>query len=263
MIKEKNVENIKKYGVFKDTGESRLKVLKEDMGFKLDQKADYVLIGGCVQPEILTSVFKSLKNVLDRLQIDYTMLSKEFCCGWMPIGQPAVMSRNEGDIARYREISKDFILENFKQAEALGAKSIVLFCAACEPSYSNYKDATNLEIIPYTELLDRHFDGGKLDLEIDYYAGCFRFRRRITEEPLDIEPTKRLLEKIEGLKVNYLNNDLCCFKAPQLKELTNSLTTNNLITICTGCYQNLKGKLGRKKDCQVRMLPELLLDVTL
>lgn len=262
MIKEKNVENIKKYGAFKDTGEGRLKVLKEDIGFKLDQNAEYVLIGGCIQPETLTSVFKSLKKVLNRLEIDYTMLSKEYCCGWMPIGQPAVMSRNEEDIVRYKEISKDFILENFKQAEALGAKSIVLFCAACEPSYSNYKEATKLEIIPYTELLDRHFDGGKLDLEIDYYAGCFRFRRWITEEPLDIEPTKRLFEKIEGLEVNYLDSDLCCFKAPQLKELTSSLTTDNLITICTGCYQNLKGKLKRKEGYRVRMLPELLLDVT-
>lgn len=82
----------------------------------------------------------------------------------------AVMTKNEEDIGKYRELSKGFISENFKQAEALGAKSIVLFCSACEPDYNNYKNTTGLNIIPYTELLDRSLQKGRLDTEIDYYG---------------------------------------------------------------------------------------------
>lgn len=170
------------------------------------------------------------------------------------------MTKNEEDIAKYRELSKGFISENFKQAEALGAKSIVLFCSACEPDYSNYKNTTGLNIIPYTELLDRSLQKGRLDTEIDYYAGCYRFRRRITNEPLDTESAERLLKRIDGVKINKIDSNLCCYKQPDLEEIMGTRKTKNLITLCTGCYHNLKAKLQSKGDCQVRMLPEMLFE---
>jgi len=260
MIDQKQVENIRQYGAFKDSGESRLKILKGDIGFKMDQKAEYVVIGGCIQPETMPQVFQAFKNVLEKLKIDYTFLSKEYCCGWMPIGQMAVMTKDEEDIAEYKELSKRFISENFKQAEALGAKSIVLFCSACEPNYSNYKNTTGLNVIPYTELLDRSSEKGRLNTEIDYYAGCYRFRRRITNEPLDMEPAERLLKRIDGLKINRIDSDLCCYKQPDLEKITDALKTKTLITLCTGCYHNLKLKLASKGDYQVKMLPEVLFE---
>jgi len=260
MIDESQVETIRQHGVFKDSGEGRLNVLAEEIGFRMDQPAEYVLIGGCLQPEAMPHVLGALKRLLEHLNVDYTLLSREYCCGWMPIGQPAVMTKNEEDIRRFREVSRDFVLENFRQAEGLGAKSIVLFCAACEPNYSNCRDATNLDFISYPELLDRHFKGGALELEIDYYPGCYRFRRRITEAPLDVEPTTRLLKRIEGLKIKRLDEKLCCYIPPHLEQLTASLATKDLMTICTGCYQNLRGVLEGEGNCRVRMLPELVLE---
>lgn len=256
MIDNKMVENIKTYGAYKDSGEGRLKILVDDLGFRMDEKAEYVIIGGCRQPEDMPHVFKALKSSLDRLQVDYTMLSKEYCCGWVPLGQPAVMAKDEEDIVRAKELAEDFILENFRQAEALGAKSIALFCAACEPNYSNYRNATKLELISCEELLDRHLKSAKLDSEIDYYPGCFRFRRRLTTEPLNIEPAVQVLKKIDGLKINYPNSSLCCYIPPHLEKLTSSLVTHNVITICTGCYGQLRKTLG--SDYQVKMLPEVV-----
>ena len=259
MIDQKLVANIRAYGVFRDSGEGRRKVLA-DIGFRVDQKAEYVIISGCLQPENMPHIFSAFKNLLERLQVDYTVLAKEFCCGWVPLGQPAVMAKNDEDIAKSKELAKDFIIQNFRQAEALGAKSIALFCAACEPSYSNYQPETPLEIISYTELLDRHFQDGTLDLDADYYAGCYRFRRRITDEPLDIEPTLRILNRIPGLRVNHLDSKLCCYIPPHLEQLIESIKNKTIITICTGCYQNLRRKLPEKGDYQVRMLPEILLE---
>jgi Fe-S oxidoreductase len=260
MIDQKFVESIRQYGSFKDSGEGRLKLLKEDIGFRMDQKAEYVIIGGCAQPEAMPQVLRSLKSLLEKLKIDYTFLSKEYCCGWLPIGQIAVMTKNEEDISQYKTISRDFILENFKQAEALGAKSLVLFCSACEPNYSNHKNGTRLEIIPYTELLDRSMKKGRLDAEIDYYAGCYRFRRRITSESLDLEPAERLLKKVNGLKINQIDSNLCCYRPPDLEKIMGNLKTKSLMTLCTGCYHNLKGNLQSKGDYQVKMLPEVLLE---
>ncbi len=259
MINQKLVDNIRCYGTYKDSGEGRRQTL-EDIGFRTADKAQYVIITGCLQPEGMPHVFRALKGLLDNLQIDYTLLPKEYCCGWVPLGQPAVIAKNEEDIVKARELSREFLLENFKQAEAAGAKSIVLFCAACEPSYANCKGETDLEIISYSELLSRHFKGGTLDLGADYYAGCYRFRRRITTEPLDIEPAVRLLNGVEGLRVNHLDNKLCCYIPPHLEQLTASIRNKTVITICTGCYYNLRDKLRGKGDYRVRMLPEVLLE---
>lgn len=259
MIDQKLVDNIRAYGAYRDSGEGRRRVL-EDIGFRIDKKAEYVIIGGCIQPEAMPRVFSALKNLLEHLQVDYTVLSNEFCCGWMPLGQPAVMDKDEERIAKSKELAKEFIMQNFRQIEALGAKSIALFCAACEPNYSNYKTETTLELIPYTELLDRHFVEGKLDLDADYYAGCYRFRRRITEEPLDIEPAVRVINKIQGLKVNHLDSKLCCYIPPHLEQLTASIENKTVITICTGCYQNLRRSLQGKGDYQIKMLPEIVLE---
>jgi len=260
MIDEKLVNNIRAHGVYMDSGEARRKVLVEDIGFKMGVKADYVIILGCAQPIATPHVLGALKHLLDRFQIDYTVLSKEYCCGWVPLGQPAVMAKNEEDIAKAKELSKEFILDNFRQAEALRAKSIVLFCAACEPNYANYAGVTTLEVISYSELLDCYFDGGRLDQEVDYYAGCYRFRRRITTEPVDVEAAVRVLNKIEGLRVNQLDSKLCCYIQPHLEELIQSLTTRTLVTICTGCYHTLRRNLQERGDYEVRMLPEVVLD---
>jgi Fe-S oxidoreductase len=259
MIDQAQVEHIKEYGVPGDKGEGRLAVLREQIGFPMDQPAEYVIIAGCFQPGTMPGVLSAFKEVLDRLEVSYTMLTKEYCCGWMPIGQPAVMMKDEENIKEFREVSKEFVRENFKQAKDLGAKSLAFFCAACEPNYSNCKDETDIEFVSYVEMLDRHFQGGRLDKEIDYYAGCYRFRRKITEEPIDVDHGAKLLKKIDGLKVNEVDNKLCCYIPPHLEQLGDNIASEELVAICTGCYHNLNSMLQSKEDIQVTMLPELLL----
>ena len=256
---EQIVEHIRRYGVYRDSGEARLKALAGDIGVRLDQRARYVVIGGCLIPELIPGAVGAFKQVLELLRIDYTFLSKEYCCGWIPLGQPAVMAKNEEGIARSKELSRGLIRENLRQAEDLGAEAVVLFCAACEPNYSNCEDLTELEILPYAQLLDRHFGGATLEREVDYYAGCYRFRRRIAERPLDVEAGLRVLRRIRGLKLNELDNRLCCYVPSHLERLTGSLKTEQLVTACTGCYGNL-GRTLQSGSRRVSMLPELVLE---
>lgn len=258
MIDEKRMENIRTYGVHHNTGAERSRVLFEGIGLVKDQRAEYIILSGCHPPEGMPHVFRSLKNFFDRFRVPYSFLSKETCCGWMPFGQPAVMAKNESDIATSKELAQAFVRENFKQAEALGARSIVLFCAACEPTYSNFKRDTNLEVISCSELLDRFFPGGKLRGEIDYYAGCYRFRRRITQEPVDIQPARKVLSRIDGLRVHEADHSLCCFVRPHLESLGSSMKTQTIVTICTGCYNVLQRALKEKGEFRVKMLPEVV-----
>ena len=258
MIDDRAVENINNYGAYKDNGEGRVTVLRDDIGYRMDEKADYVIIGGCRLPEGMPHVFKALKEILEKLNIDYTMLSTEYCCGWVPLGQPAVMAKNEEEITKAKQIGRDFILKNFRQAEELGAESIVLTCAACEPTYSNHRHETSLEIISYVDLINRYFEGGKLNMEADYYAGCYRFRRKITDKPLDLDPPKQVLNKIEGLKINYLDSNLCCYIPPHMEKVIDSLKSPNIINICSGCYSQLNSVLKDKGNFQIKMLPEIV-----
>jgi len=258
MIEEKSIENIRKYGTALGTGERKSQILLEKLGFPAGKHAEYVIIAGCYQPEGMPHVFEVSKKLLDYFKVDYTLLKKEYCCGWLAFGQAAVIQKNEEDIAKFKQVSKDFIIENFKQAKELGAKAIVLFCGACEPNYTNYKDLTDLEVISFSELIDRYFKGGTLNKKIDYYAGCYRFRRRITEKPVDIEPAVRVLKKIKGLEVNYLDNNLCCNIPPMMEKLEASVKTNTVVNICTGCYYATKARLSGKPGMEVKMLPELV-----
>lgn len=84
MIDTKLVENIENYGICKGTGEERRKLLVDDIGLRIGEKAEYVIITGCFPPEGMPHVFGAFKGLLDHFQIDYTLLSKEYCCGWMP-----------------------------------------------------------------------------------------------------------------------------------------------------------------------------------
>lgn len=81
---------------------------------------------------------------------------------------------------------------------------------------------------------------------------------RLTQEALDIEPAKRVLEKIKGINVDYLDNRLCCFIDQLMEKLIASITTNTVITICSGYHSVVTSKLKDKPDIQVKILPEIV-----
>lgn len=259
MIDENLVNNIRINGTYQGLSQSKYKVLVEELDFKVDQSAEYVFITGCGYPGLVPNIFISFKDFFNHYKVDYTLLSKEYCCGY-PISQSAIIAKDEAAIGDAKTYSSEFILNNCRQAEALGAKSIVLFCAGCEPNYANLLNETKLEVISYIDLLERYFNGGKLNLDVDYYAGCFRFRRRLTSMPLNVEAAQHVLGKIEGLKVNQLDNNLCCFKEQQVSPLLDSLKTKTLVTICSGCYYKLKGILKDRDGYEVKMLPEIVME---
>lgn len=77
---------------------------------------------------------------------------------------------------------------------------------------------------------------------------------------IDVEAAVKVLHKIEGLNVNYLDSKLCCFIPPHFEQLVGSIRTRTLVTICTGCYSSLTNRLQEKGDYQIRMLPEIVLE---
>ncbi|NQU02628.1 MAG: (Fe-S)-binding protein [Syntrophaceae bacterium] len=257
MKEQEAIENIRAYGVYHDSGEKRKRVLFEEIGVPADQKADYVLLSGCHQPEGMPQVFSALRGFLDHFGVKYTFLSKEFCCGWLPLLQPAVMAKDEEQVRIKRKTAQEFAQQNIKQAEKLGAKAVVTVCAACEPNYGELQDTTNLEILHYPQLLARFFDGGTLDMEADYYLGCYRFRRMITPKTLDVDSMEAILGKIDELKLNRIDSKWCCFAPKHMKEILSSIETDIVITTCSGCMLNLEKATKERENFQVKLLPEI------
>jgi Fe-S oxidoreductase len=258
MIEQEKIENIKRHGVYHDDGENRRRILFEEIGVPADQKADYVLLSGCHQPEGMPQVFKALKGFLDHFGVKYTFLSKEFCCGWLPLLQPAVITKDKEKLGELRVIAQEFIRDNIRQAEELGAIAVVTVCSACEPNYSELKDTTKLEILHYPEFLARFFEGGKLDLEADYYLGCYRFRRMITSKALDVESMDALLSKVEKLKLNRIDSKWCCFVPKHMEEILDSIKNDLIITTCSGCMANLERMTKGRENFRVKLLPEIV-----
>ena len=259
MLKQKLIDTIWECGTWRGSAYAKKRRrLLEDMGFRIGEKAEHVIITGCNAPTDVPDAFRAFKNLLDYLKIDHTLLEKAYCCGWGPLGRPAAVAKNEEDRIQARGLSHEFVIENYRQAEALGAKDITVFCAACEPALTNNAEETSLEILSFSDLLDRYYPGGKLDMEIDYYPGCYRFRRRAADKPLDLSAAQRLLNKVEGLKVNHLDSNLCCYIPPHFDQLAGSIKSKTLVTLCVACTTNITQKLKNKGDYKVKMLPEIL-----
>ena len=252
------IDNIETYGVFKGSGEDRYKLLTEEMGFKVGEKADYVLLTGCQLPATIPEALRALKEILSYLQVNYTLLAKEYCCGYFPLVTPALKSRDTERLDSIMELAHSWVFRNIKQAEALGAKSIVTFCTGCDIIYSRFRPQINQEVIFYTELINRYFNGGKLNLKADYYAGCYRGRQKLDVEPINLESSLSVLSKIDGLELNHLDNRLCCVRPNELNELDASLKTNTMINICTGCHLTMKRSSIHKDTTKFLMLPDIV-----
>ena len=258
MKEQEKIENIKTSGVYHDDGENRKRILFEEIGVPADQEAEYVFLSGCHQPEGMPQVFKALKDLLEHFGVKYTFLSKEFCCGWLPLLQPAVIAKDNEKLSELRGVAQEFMQNNIRQAEELKAKAIVTVCSACEPNYSELKDTTKLEILHYPEFLDRFFEGGKLDLQADYYLGCYRFRRMITKKELDVASMDALLAKVDALKLNRIDSTWCCFVPKHMEKILESINNNLIITTCSGCMANLERMTKEKENFKVKLLPEIV-----
>ncbi len=53
---------------------------------------------------------------------------------------------------------------------------------------------------------------------------------------------------------------LATLASPVLEQLICYLVARTSITICTSCYHNLRSKLKESGDCNVMMLPELVME---
>ena len=259
MLNEKMITNIRSCGIMQGANQvdERMRILTREMGFRMTEKAENVLIASCFNPFIASEDMANFRKLLDHFKIDYTLLQKEYCCG-DPLYIDALKEGKKEEIKECDSLSSEFVNHNLEQIDEIGASRIIAYCAGCDLVFERLKGSIKQEVVWHPTLLAQLFKGGKLDLKADYYAGCHRIRRTLNNTTPDLDSVMSILNSIEGLELNHLNHKLCCMEAKQLEPLASSVKNKTIITPCTGCAMYLKKALKGKGDYRI-ILPSTLI----
>lgn len=254
LIDSSTIETIRKTGNTSDDLPDRIKVM-EAHDLPYDQQAENVIITGCQILGAIPQILKTFTSILDKGGINYTFLSKEFCCG-NNLYRPAIKAKDEEAMAECRSLSKEFVGLNIKKAKALGAKRIIIFCSPCYPIYKHA--FPNENIVYYPKVINDAISTLSWNKEIDYYAGCYKLHKKFSPVPMDLKSTNSIFEKIENLSINRISAPVCCYKPDGLNHMLDNVKTSYMIHICTGCYFQAILNMPQDKKVQVLMLPEFI-----
>jgi len=254
LIDAGTVETIRTTGNTSNDLPDRVEIM-EAHDLPYDQQAENVIITGCQILGAIPQILKTFTNVLDKGRINYTFLSKEFCCG-NNLYRPAIKAKNEGAMAECRSLSKEFVGLNIEKARELGSQRIIIFCSPCYPIYKHAFPNDN--IIFYPQAINEAITTLCCNKEIDYYAGCYRLHKKFSPVPMDLKSTNSVFNKIKGLSINRISAPACCYKPDGLNHMLNNIKTNYMLHICTGCYFQAILNMPEDRKVQVLMLPEFI-----
>jgi Fe-S oxidoreductase len=237
--------------------EDRNRRLQEEYGFRVADSAEYALLASCFSPYLSPGDMPAFRKLLDHFGVDYTLLPKEYCCGAM-FFMHAFQEKHEGDLDRAVALARGFMDQNLDQVRAVGASKILVYCAACDAILSHVGEGVAEEIIWYPTLLARLFQGGKLDLQADYDAGCHRSRRALTGGMPDVDSIVTALSRVDGLELHHLDSELCCTNPDQLEALVSSVEHETIIVPCASCAMSLAKALAGKGAYRMARVCEVL-----
>ncbi|MDD5475678.1 MAG: (Fe-S)-binding protein [Syntrophales bacterium] len=254
LIDENMVASIRSTGNADAEMVNRIEILDE-YRIPYDRKAENVIISGCQIPFLIPRALKMFAVILDRRDVSYTFLSKEYCCGNL-LYRTAIRERDEEALAECRLLSKEFIDRNLRLTGELGAKRVVIFCSPCYPIFKHAFPEE--EIIFYPELLDEVLPSMRWREAIDYYAGCYRLHKKLAPFPMDLRSTNAVFDKIEGLNVNRIGAPACCHTEQGLNHMLSNVRTGNMVHVCNGCYIRARDNMPAGKETDILLLPEFI-----
>lgn len=258
MLNEDLIATIRQSGIAQGQSEveGRAALLRQ-MGFPTLERAEYALIASCFLPSMVPEAMRAFASLLKHYGIDCTLLPKEYCCGHLLYRQ-ALKSKSDEDLKQADVLAAEFLEANLSQARKAGAGRVIAFCAGCDLVFHRFREDVPEEIMWYPTLLERLFEGGRLQLKADYYAGCHYFYRRLNRTGPDLESVSRVLGRVDGLELNELEHQLCCMRPGEMDRLAASIKNTVVITPCGGCADQLQRALKGQADRRVVMLPQVV-----
>ena len=253
---------------YMEKNEDRLEWLPSHIKLSSDAKLAYFV--GCTSSYREKDVAIATAEILNKLNVDFTILEKEGCCG-----SPVYMTGQTEKAKKLAEKNVDI----FKDA---GIEQIITSCAGC---YRTWKDIYpnkfgldhGIEIKHLPEFIRRKLKNGEInfnneiDMKITYHDPCHIGRHMgIYKAPRDVIQEIPGIELIEmtrnrhnawccgsGGGVRSSFKDLSTFAARERIEEAKETEANALVSCCPFCLNQFKSNIGND-EIQALDLSELI-----
>ncbi|WP_027721976.1 (Fe-S)-binding protein [Maridesulfovibrio zosterae] len=251
---DEQVETIKKYGNHGVSQVLRAGVLAAHGIPKPKDNAENCIIFGCYRPFTTPFLLRDYVHLLDLLNIDYTYLDNEQCCGF-----PFAMQTSEDLV----EVCKEFNQGNINLSIEKGADRLVYCCIGCVHSANNsFRDNADQHVYIVDLILDE-LEKLKIKIpatKIGYFEGCHTFfKSQYQGVELDWGRYRSSLGQIEGVEIIDLPSKMCCKVAPEkIIEKAEKMGIEKILCPCNFCYSSLKNVADGK--VQLISIPEFLIE---
>jgi len=227
-----------------------------------NRKALYVFFVGCVGSYREEEATQETLALLDRLQVDYTLIDEACCSGILE------------DLGY--AIQKNHVQTNLERIVATGCKNVITGCPYCfrtfneKPEYAGLKEK-GIDVVHISQFLTGFDFGVKTDKKVTYHDPCDLGRHAgIYEEP------RKTIQKIAPNFAELPNNRanaLCCgagggvrggypansiAMARRRLEEVEAVGAEVLLTECNSCVHNLSNATLRAQKFKVYTTTQFL-----
>ncbi|MBN2123910.1 MAG: (Fe-S)-binding protein [Deltaproteobacteria bacterium] len=227
----------------------------EDFERERNRKAEYVFFIGCVGSYREDEPTTGVLDLLDRLEVDYTLIDEVCCSGVLE------------DVGF--QINEDLARKNIDRILATGARAVITGCPYCFRTFSNKTQYAELkekgiQIVHVTQFLKDFDFGVNTEKRVTYHDPCDLGRHcGIYDEPR---------ETIRKIAPNFVEmpssreNALCCgagggvrgaypknsiaMARRRLKEVE-EVGAEIVLTECNSCVHNLSNAKLRKQKFKI------------
>jgi heterodisulfide reductase subunit D len=235
------------------------------------EEARVIYFVGCVAAffPLAHKIPQNFVQILDRAQVDFTILGgEEWCCGF-PLIQAGMAEKMERLVEHNQEKVKD-----------VGAEIVVFACPSCYHTWKE-KYKTNVEFLHSTQFMERLIS----DKKITFHNGL---NKTVTyHDPCDLgrnsgvyDAPRNILMQIPGLKLVELENNrqlsVCCGGGGDLEMIDPDLSAaiaqrkieeilrtgaEEMVTSCQQCIRTISGYARKHKiKLKVKDITEVVLE---
>lgn len=227
--------------------------LLHSLGIKAPKdEAENVVIFGCYKPFTSPDMIREYLKLFDLLNIDYTWLEKEYCCGFPVLGQ------HPDQIEHGRRFNK----KNIAMAEEKKAKSLIYCCIGCATAARHLVEDSTPQLRYVLDIILDAMEKRQYKISpitIGYFEGCHSwFHYNFPNGKQNWARYRSFLDTIDGLTVVDLPNNLCCKRSiNQIFDNAAKMNLDHIVAPCIDCQKNLYDKA--EKQITVMSYPEILL----
>jgi Fe-S oxidoreductase len=228
---------------------------RETFGRKVNAKADFVYFVGCVGQYREEEAVEATLDILDYLDVDYTLIEEGCCSGVL---EDVGFSMHDNLVQRNLSLIRD-----------TGARTIITGCPYCMRTFKNkeqYKPLRDAGIeVMHVSQFFKHFDFKiETDLKVTYHDPCDLGRHcGIYEEP------RQTIRKIAPNFAEMLNHHaeaLCCGAGGGVRgayaqnsvamaryrlQQAENIGVDVLLTECNSCVHNLSNAKVRRQKFEI------------